>query len=59
MVQWRFSQSVCVFGEWFLYYEGTRGLPGRERSVQLQAFDVCIIYSCGTHWDVGDSIFAE
>lgn len=53
------NQSVCALVEWFQYYEGTRGLPGRERSAQLQAFDVCIIYGCGTYWDVGDSIFCR
>lgn len=58
VVEFWTSVCVCVW-EWFLYYEGTRGLPGRKRSAQLQAFDVCIIYSSGTHWDVGDSIFAE
>lgn len=39
---------------------GNKGSPGeRERSAQLQVFDARIIYSCGTHSDVGDSIFAE
>lgn len=49
---------VCVWGV-VSVLRGNKGLLGRERSEQLQVFDVCIIYSCGTHWDVGDSIFAE
>lgn len=34
------NQSEYLSGEWFLHYEGTRGLLGRERSVELQVFDL-------------------
>lgn len=61
-IRWNseFWTSPCVFSKWFLCYTWTRGLPWEsERSVQLQAFDVYIIYSCCTHRDVGGGIFAQ